>query len=97
MEGRVFIIDNTVYPVGTLAVSKDVRDDVLTLVDADGKSCQPDSDLFRDYKHRILLTSSPRRRKDRRWLKQRVDEHAMFMMEPWSREEFVVASFVYPA
>ena len=41
MEGDVFIVDDTLrLPKGIPAVSEDV-DDVLTLVDADGASCQP--------------------------------------------------------
>jgi len=97
MEGEVFVIGDTVRPPkGIPAVSKDV--DVLTLVDADGASCQPNRYLFSDYKHRILLTSFPRGSNDRKWLTQIVqDLDAVFVMEPWSREEFVVASFVYSA
>ena len=99
-QGDVFIINETVYapqntPQNTPTVSEDV-DDVLTLIDADGPSCQPNPYLFKDVKYRILLTSSPRDRSDRKWLTHQVDdEDAVIMMEPWSREECVVASFVY--
>jgi hypothetical protein len=96
MQGEVFFIGDTVRPPkGTPAASEDV-DDVLTLVDADGASCQPNRYLFSDYKHRILLASSPRGGDDRKWLTQIVqDLDAVFVMEPWSREEIVVAPFVY--
>ncbi|KAF8330494.1 hypothetical protein F5887DRAFT_1000167 [Amanita rubescens] len=93
VSGKVFIIGNTVLPEGMApGVSADA-DDVLALVDADDKVYQPNEYLFCHDEYRILLTSSPKKRKDRRWLTQRVnDQHAMFMMEPWSREELVVAS-----
>jgi hypothetical protein len=45
--GKVFIIDDAVRPLGT-AVSKG-GDDVLTLVDADAGSCQPNEYFFSDY------------------------------------------------
>ncbi|KAM6499266.1 hypothetical protein JOM56_004774 [Amanita muscaria] len=92
MDGMVFIIGNTVRPLGAPGVSDDA-DDVLTLVDADDTVCRPDKRLFRHKQYRILLTSSPKKNEDRRWLTQRVgDSQGMFMMMPWSREEFVVAS-----
>jgi hypothetical protein len=96
MQGQVFVVDDTVHPAkSTLAALEDV-DDVLTLIDADGASCQPNQYLLSDYKYRILLTSSPRGSDDRKWLTQIVqDLDAVFVMEPWSREEIVVASFVY--
>ena len=41
MQDEVFVIDDFVHPPdGTLAALEEV-DDVLTLVDADGASCQP--------------------------------------------------------
>ncbi|KAM6504274.1 hypothetical protein JOM56_001217 [Amanita muscaria] len=94
MRGEVFIIDDkTVRPLkDTSAVSQDVGD-VLTLIDADGNSCRPNKRIFSDYNHRILLTSSPRGINNRKWLTQIVqDLDAVFVMEPWSREEFVVTS-----
>ncbi|KIL60447.1 hypothetical protein M378DRAFT_168196, partial [Amanita muscaria Koide BX008] len=92
MDGMVFIIGNTVRPLGAPGVSDDA-DDVLTLVDADDTVCRPDKHLFRHKQYRILLTSSPKKNEDRKWLTQRVgDSQGMFMMMPWSREEFVVAS-----
>jgi hypothetical protein len=95
VAGKVFIIDDSVR---TPAVPGDGDvSDVLTLVDADGREIsEPNQYILNGYKHRILLTSSPRTSKDRWWLKQIVDdEDAVFVMEPWSRKEFVVASFVY--
>ena len=65
MYGEAFIIDG--YGVRTPreapAVSDDA-DDVLTLVDADVECCKPNAYLLNHSKHHILLTSSPRSRKD---------------------------------
>ena len=72
-------------------------DDVLTLVDAGNKVCEPNEALFLHGECRILLTSSPKNNDLRKWLKQFVGDHATFMMKPWSREELVVASFVHSA
>lgn len=94
MYGRVFMIGTTVRPLGRQGVYGDA-DDVLALVDAD-IVCQPNEHLF-DGKYRILLTSSPRKREDRRWLKQLVGPNAMFMADPWSREELIITSFVFSA
>ena len=96
MDGMVFTIGNTVRPLGAPGVSDDA-DDVLTLIDADDIVCRPNNHLFRHKEYRILLTSSPKKIEDRKWLTQRVGLHAMFMMKPWSREELVVASFVHSA
>ena len=87
-DGTVFIIGDTVRPLDALGVSDDADD-----------TGRPNNHLFRHGRYRILVTSSPKKNKDhRRWLTQRIgDQHAMFMMEPWSREELVVASFVHPA
>ena len=69
--------------------------DVLALVDADGRICIPRSRLFWP-NICILLISSPRTRQDRKWLIQDVkDELAVFLATPWSREDFIVAMFVY--
>ncbi|KAF8326911.1 hypothetical protein F5887DRAFT_1013155 [Amanita rubescens] len=96
VHGKVFIINDT--GVNTSEDARAVSDDeVLTLVDADDKRYEPEEYLMNDSKHRILLASSPRSRKDRRWLKQFADADAVFTMEPWSRKEFVVASFVCSA
>ena len=92
----VFIVGDTISPLGAQEVFKDA-DDVLTLVDADNTVCQPHDLLFRHAKCRILLTSSPKKNQDRKWLTQIVGQDAMFMMNLWSREELVVASFVHSA
>ena len=77
------------------AISEGVTD-ILALVGADAKSRGPNEDLFKVRNLRILLTSLLRERDDRKWLTHRVqDLHTAFMKKPWSREEFVVASFVY--
>jgi hypothetical protein len=69
--------------------------DILTLVDADGAFCQPDGIILNAIKLRILLTSSPRHRSDRRWLTQDVhDKHASYVIGPWLWDELAVASFV---
>lgn len=91
LDGNVFIVDATVRPLDTQKVYNDA-DDVLTLVDADENVCTPRTDIFRHWQCRILVTSPPRKKDDRRWLTQRVMEDAVFMMDPWSRAEFVVAS-----
>ena len=73
-------------------------DDVLALVDGDGKSCIPNSHILDAVNLRVLLVSPPRDRKDRNWLTQSVgDSAALYVMEPWSREEFLVTSFVHSA
>jgi hypothetical protein len=97
MEGGVFINNDTGChrQNGRPVVS---GDDVLTLVDADGVVGQPNPNLFDSCNLRILLTSPPRIRKDRKWLTQSVGETgAVYVMELWWREEFLVASFVYSA
>jgi hypothetical protein len=44
----------------------------------------------------VLMTSSPRNSKDRKWLTQDVgDSEAVFVVESWSREEPAIASFTY--
>ena len=99
MFGKVFIIDGNGVraPKDAPMVSNDA-DDVLTLVDADAKCYEPSDYLLNFSRHRILVTSSPTSRKDRNWLKQfGRDLHAVFAMEPWSRKEFVVTSFVCSA
>jgi hypothetical protein len=94
MDGKVFIIDDAGVntPEDARAVS---GGEVLTLVDADVDSFGPAAYLLNNSNHRILLTSSPRSREDRRWLKQFAIANAVFTMEPWSREELVVATCVY--
>ena len=96
ISGKVFIIGNTVRPLGTPGVPVGA-DDVLVLVDADNKDCQPNNYLLDRKEYRILLTSSPKKKEDRIWLKQRVGGNARFIMDLWSREELVVASLVHSA
>ena len=92
--GSVFLVNDDVRPRrGTVHVP---GVDVLTLVDADLENCTPHHSLLDVGNLRIWLTSPPPPRKDRRWLTQFVYEKgAAFVMEPWSREELLIASFVY--
>jgi len=92
--GAIFFIGDEVrHEKGRVVVP---GDDVLTLVDADGKSCIPNQFLLDATNLRVLLISSPRSRDDRKWLTQDVKEtEAVFVAEPWSREELLVTSFVY--
>ena len=69
--GEVFVIDETVHPPKSIRASEDA-DDILTLVDADGASCQPNRYIISDYKHCALLASPPRGSDD------------LFVMGPWS-------------
>jgi len=95
IKGAVFLITAEVLPMkGQVVVP---GDDILSLVDADGESCIPNGDLFDAPNLRILLMSPPGNRRDRKWLTQNVMDSttATFVMEPWSREELVVASFVH--
>ncbi|KAF8229807.1 hypothetical protein L208DRAFT_150294 [Tricholoma matsutake] len=91
MEGDVFLITDTVLPQkGRVTVP---GDDVLTLVDADGEFCIPNKYIFQTPNLRILLTSSPRSRADRRWLVQNVqDDGTAYVVSPWLRDEWLVAS-----
>ncbi len=68
-------------------------DDVLTLVDADGSFCTPCEYFFDTSNLRILLTSLPKSRVDRRWLIKDVqDEWAEYVVSPWLQAEWLVAS-----
>ena len=96
VSSNVFMIGTAVLPLGTPGISNDV-DDVLALIDADNKDCQPNNYLLDRKEYRILLTSSPKKKEDRIWLKQRVGGNARFIMDLWSREELVVASLVHSA
>ena len=86
--GDVYLVNDKVQ-----SQVKEVRipgEDTLTLVDAD---CQPYKYILRTRNLRILLTSSPRSRKDRKWLRLNVqDEWAAFVMSPWSQNEWLIAS-----
>jgi hypothetical protein len=94
--GAVFFIsDEVLHEKGRVVVP---GDDVLALVDADGECCIPNQFLLDAANLRVLLISSPRSRDDRKWLTQDVREtQAVFVAEPWSREELLVTSFVYSA
>jgi hypothetical protein len=94
IEGHVFIINDEVLHQKEKVVIP--GDNVLALVDADGDSGVPKSNLFLTSNIQILLTSLPRDRKDRKWLTQIIrDRAAAFIMELWSWEELVVALFVH--
>lgn len=93
MHGRVFLINDEVQDDITRAEIP--GKDILALVDADGKICVPHQYLF-ETNLRVLLISSPRTRQDRKWLTQPVlDSDAVFLVKPWSREDFLVAMFVH--
>ena len=94
MAGKVFLVNDDVHrQKGTVDIP---GVDVLTLVDADGVNCTPHQSLLDAGNLRILLTSSPKAHKDRKWLTQSIGETgAAFVMEPWSREELLMTSFVY--
>jgi hypothetical protein len=93
--GVSLISDEVLQKEGSVVVP---GDDVLALVDADGKSCTPKQFLLDTANLRVLLISSPRSRDDRKWLTQDVREtQAVFVAKPWSREEFLITSFVYSA
>src|SRR5687768_3556229 len=97
MTGNVFLINGEVRQEnGNMDVP---GEDVLALVDADGKSCTtPDQRILDTPNLRVFLTSSPRSREDRKWLTQSVqDSVAAFITEPWSRDELLVTSFVHSA
>jgi hypothetical protein len=92
--GFVYIINDEMrQQIGrTVGIS---GDDILTLVDGDGESCQPDGSITNAVNLRILSTSPPRVRRDRRWLTQDVhDENASYVVGPWRWDEFAVTSFV---
>ena len=96
VKGVVFSINDTVRHLRpNMSVP---GDDVLTLIDADGESCKPARCLFNAGNIRVLLTSPPRGRKDRKWLTQMVrDTDAVYVMKPWSWKEMLVTSFVFSA
>ena len=91
MCGDVYLITDEVR-----SQTKEVTvtgDDVLTLIDADGQTCQPYKYILRNRNLRILLTSSSSSRKDRKWLRHNVeDEWAAYVMTPWFQNEWLVAS-----
>lgn len=94
MKGQVFLIGDEVSRKDD--VVNIPRGEFLTLVDADDEFCKPDPYLLDFINFRVLLTSPPRSRTDRKWLTQYVkDSSAVYIMEPWSREELLLTSFVY--
>ena len=69
--------------------------DVLALVDGDGGSCTPNDIITTANNLRILLTSSPRSKGDRRWLTQDVhNANASYVVGPWEWSELAITSFV---
>jgi hypothetical protein len=61
------ITDRVTHEMGIVDVP---GDDILALVDAGGESYKPKESLFKVFNLRILSTSPPRRRGDRKWLDQ---------------------------
>jgi hypothetical protein len=93
MFGHVFTVGNKVEEKSDIIEVE--GDDVLALVDADGKSCIPDRVILSTVNLRIFLTSSPRVQHDKNWLTQNVhDEHASYVVRPWHWEECAIASCV---
>ena len=80
MAGDVFIIQDKVRcRIGRVV---DFQGDViLVLVDADNEKCTPHPYLLDVSNLRVLLTSPPRPKNDRRWLTQSVrDRRTVFVM-----------------
>ena len=70
-------------------------DQVLVLIDGDGRHCQPDPRILPARNVRILLTSFPRGRSSRRWLVQDIkDSYASYVVGPWQWDELAITSFV---
>lgn len=97
--GIIYIVGDEVRQqigsVGEVVNVKVPGIDVLALLDGDGDNCQPNDSLLAVRNLRILLTSSPRNRKDWRWLTQDVgDSMASYVVGPWEWNEFAIASFV---
>ena len=91
-DQNVFVITDKVTP---LKESVFYGNDILTLVDADGQNCEPHGSLLDTNEFRMLVTSSPRKETDRRWLKQNIrNSSAAIIMAPWSPEEFIIMSSV---
>jgi len=69
--------------------------DVLTLVYGDDDFYQPNASINNALNLRVLLTSFPRVRGERRWLTQVVhDPYAAYIVGPWQWDEFAITSFV---
>jgi hypothetical protein len=84
-KGDVFVIEDMVeYSDGMIIRTEH---DILTLVDADGRCCTPSKYIINSSNLRIVLISSPRTRRDRKWLKQYCPYAGeTLVMEPWTKE-----------
>ena|ERR1700722_7648259 len=94
-KSDVFIVDDTVELCdGNVEIP---GEDVLTLVDADRDHCVPNEFLLEASNLRIVLTSSPRTRQDRKWIQQYGPYTIMVLvMEPWTNEEILLSACVRP-
>jgi hypothetical protein len=93
LYGEVFLINDGVRDdISRTEIPGNV---ILALADAGGEVCAPHWRLSED-NLRVLLISSPKTRQDRKSLIQSVgSSNAVFLMKPWSREDFLVAMFVH--
>ena len=92
MDESVFTITDQICKEGTLT-----GDDVIALIDVDGKHCKPSHQVLSNSRYQILLTSSLRTRIDRHWMKQYCPYTGqVLVMEPCSLEEVVLMAFVFP-
>jgi hypothetical protein len=93
LYGEVFLINDGVRD--DIARTEIPGNVILALVDAGGEVCAPHWRLSED-NLRVLLMSSPKTRQDRKSLIQSVGSgNAVFLVKPWSREDFLVAMFVH--
>ena len=91
----VFVITDTVQDSNGMVMLP--GRDVLTLVDADGPFCVPSDYILNSRNLRIVLTSSPRTRVDKKWITQYCPYTAMvFVTEPWTKEELFLSAYVHP-
>jgi hypothetical protein len=94
-KGEVFGIENTVQHWDA-AVSHP-RHETLMLVDADGSFHVPSDDVLEGQNLQIVLTSSPRTKDDRKWLRQYSPyDGRTVVMEPWTKEELFLSVYVHP-
>ena len=94
-RGDVFVIEDTVQYWDAMIICP--GHDILTLVDAGGTLCVPSDYILNSGNLRIVLTSSPRPRHDRKWLKQYYPYTGRtLVMAPWIREELLLSAHVYP-
>jgi hypothetical protein len=86
-------VDKISDPDGDVTLAQGLLD-VVALVDADGHKAviTPRNVLMTSDNIRIILTSSPRKPEDRKWLKQlNVPEHLWVrMMDIWSEKELII-------